>query len=228
MAATDVSDPVPLVGGAVGGESKSARKKKAKAEQEAIANGTPPPAVPDTPLGQEDSLTVDSNKADGESSTDHPYVKELHKQIRNITKKLAGTQKVDSVIAANPTSSLDELVAQRKINTDQKAAAQKKPQLQAQLVQLEEQITNYRKFDADFQTQLSKQKDDLTRQHTSALKKARDEWEVEGTTAGTAELRRNLLVFSQFLRCAAAKRNVEEEADTEESRAFEGALLLVY
>ena len=47
-------------------------------------------------------------------------------------------------------------------------------------------------------------------------------------TTGAAELQKQLLVFSQFLRAAAAKRSIEEEKDTYESRAFEGVLLLVY
>jgi len=35
-------------------------------------------------------------------------------------------------------------------------------------------------------------------------------------------------VFSQFLRTAAAKRNVEDNSDPAENEAFEGALLLAY
>lgn len=47
-------------------------------------------------------------------------------------------------------------------------------------------------------------------------------------TLDRESLRAKLLVFSQFLRSAAAKRLVETEMDSEESKAFEGALLLVY
>lgn len=219
MASPAVQNPAP-----VGSESKSARKKKAKAE--AAANGAAPvPAVPDAET--KDSSSLDA-KEEGEGHTDHPYVKELYKHIRNINKKITGMQKIDLIIADNPGVSLDDLVAQRKINADQKNAALKKPQLQAQLAQLEEQIQQYRKFDADYQSQMQKQKEDLTTQHEKELEKVKNDTRLEGVTNGAAELRKKLLIFSQFLRLAAAKRMVEEEADTAESKAFEGALLLVY
>ena len=60
------------------------------------------------------------------------------------------------------------------------------------------------------------------------LDQVKESMTLDGVTTSAAELRKKLLVLSQFLRCAAAKRTVEEEADTEERRAFEGALLLVY
>ena len=219
MATSAIQNPLPVTG-----ESKSARKKKAKAE--AAANGTSQaPAVPDATSKDNSSL---DGKVDPDNSTEHPYIKELAKHIRNINKKLSGMQKVDSIITENPDSSLDQLVAERKINADQKAAALKKPQLQEQLKQLEEQIQQYRKLDSEHQSQLQKQKDELTAQHQKELEKATEDLRMDGVSNGAAELRKKLLTFSQFLRCAAAKRTKEEEADTEESRAFEGALLLVY
>ena len=218
MATQAVHSPSPVNNG----EPKSSRKKKAK---EGGANGsTVTPAVPDT--SNKESSSHDPKGEDG--VYEHPYIKELAKHIRNTHKKLAGMQKTDAVIAENPDVSLDDLVAQRKINNDQKAAALKKPQLHQQLAGFEEQISQYRKFDAEYQTLLQKQKDDLTSQHQKELEKVKDELRVDGVTAGAAELKKNLLVFSQFLRAAAAKRTVEEESNTDESRAFEGALLLVY
>jgi TolA-binding protein len=210
-----------------GEQSKSARKKaKAKADAQAGsstgANGSAT-AVPQT-VSKDASAVAD---ADG-SSSENAYVKELQKQIRALNKKISGMQKTDAVIAENPGVSLDDLVAQRKLNQDQKAAALKKPGLQAQLLDLEERIEHYRKFDADYQTKLDKQKTDLTAAHQKETEKLRDELRLESVSASTAELRKKLLTFSQFLRAAAAKRTVEEDADSEESRAFEGALLLVY
>ncbi|KAK3706464.1 hypothetical protein LTR37_012674 [Vermiconidia calcicola] len=204
-------------------ESKSQRRKKGKAAEGAndSSNAT---AVPQA-AGKEDS-SLDAK--DGEGIHEHPYIKELAKQIRNTQKKLSGMQKTDAVIAENPNTSLDDLVAQRKINNDQKTAALKKPGLVQQLATLEEQIGQYRKFDADYQAQLLKQKEELTAQHQKELEEAQEGSKEDSRTAGEAELRKKLLIFSQFLRAAAAKRTVEEEADSEESRAFEGALLLVY
>ena len=59
-------------------------------------------------------------------------------------------QKVDSIIAENPGVSLDDLVASRKINNDQKAQALKKPVLQVQLAQLEEQSEPMARSEAAF------------------------------------------------------------------------------
>lgn len=213
-----------ITGSTTNGESKSARKKKEKAkaaEAASATNGTSP-AVP------RDASNETSVVPDADGSTEHPYVKELQKQIRNINKKLSGMQKTDSVIAENPGVSLDDLVAQRKLNNDQRSAALKKPGLQAQLADLEERIEHYRKFDSDYQTKFSKQRDDLSAAHAKELTSLREQLQGEAASATDSELRKKLLTFSQFLRAAAAKRTVEEEADSEESRAFEGALLLVY
>lgn len=223
-AAQSAKEAVGL-GSAASGESKSARKKKAKAAETAASNGTTTnsssAAVP-KPSSQENSVAAENT---GEQ---HEYIKELNKQIRNTNKKLQATQKVDSILQANPGVSLDDLVAQRKINQDQKEQAQKKPKLQAQLADLEERAEQYRAFDAKFQEQFAKQREDLTAEHERNTSKLREALTLEGTTNAEAELRKKLLVFSQFLRAAAAKRVVEEETDTEEGRAFEGALLLVY
>ncbi len=205
-------------------ESKSAKKKRAKTESG--ANGSVGlAAVPDVTSKEDSSLDA---KADGDGSYEHPYIKELNKQVRNTHKKLSGMQKVDAVIAENPNTSLDDLVAQRKINNDQKASALKKPQLQQQLAELDSQISQYRKFDADFQQQLSKQKEDLTAAHIKEVEKLREELSNEGKTVGLVELRSKLLTLSQFLRCAASKRLEPAEADSEAGYAFEGALLGVY
>jgi hypothetical protein len=218
MAAVAVEKPVS----ASAVESKTARKKKAKAEV-ASSNGTAPrPALP------ESASKDNSVAADGDASSEHPYLRELNKQIRNTNKKLSAMQKVDSILAENPGVSLDDLVAQRKINQDQKLQAQKKPHLQAQLADLEERAEHYRSFDAGYQKKFAKQREDLVSEHEQSLSKLREEMRLEAINIAQTELRKKLLTFSQFLRAAAAKRTIEEEADTDESRAFEGALLLVY
>ena len=75
---------------------------------------------------------------------------------------------------------------------------------------------------------MQKQRDELTAQYQKDLQKATEDLQLEGATSSAAGLRKKLLVFSQFLRCAAHKRGDEDVADTDEGRAFEGALLLVY
>lgn len=72
-------------------------------------------------------------------------------------------QKLDAIIAQHPSLSLDELVAQRKINADQKAQALKKPALQASLSQMEEQLVMLAKIEADHSAQLATERDRLDR-----------------------------------------------------------------
>lgn len=163
-----------------------------------------------------------------DGGSENPYIQSLVKNMRAINKKISSMAKTDAVIKENPTLSLDELVAQRKINQDQKASALKKPQLQAQLVALEEQVQQYKKFDGEFRAQLQKQKEDLTSTHGAELEKIKQEAQTEALAEREAELKKKLLIFSQFLRAAAARRNAEEDSEADENRAFEGTLLLLY
>jgi hypothetical protein len=205
-------------------ESKSAKKKRSKAA--AGTNGSVSLPTPSEVDSKEDSGL--DTKADENGTYEHPYIKELTKHIRNTHKKLTGMQKVDAIIAENPNTSLDDLVAQRKINADQKASVLKKPQLQQQLAGYEEQINQYRKFDSEYQTQLAKQKEDLTSQHEKEIESLKAELQADGKATGEGDLRGGLLVLTQFLRLAAHKRNSPENADSDEARAFEGVLLGVY
>ncbi|EMC96326.1 hypothetical protein BAUCODRAFT_33661 [Baudoinia panamericana UAMH 10762] len=225
MSDSAIENPLPLT---APGESKSARKKKAKAETGATTNGTTnhvqSPAVPDTNVKEASDPAGDLTNG----SYEHPHIRELQKQIRNTNKRLAGLQKTDTVISENPGVSLDELVAQKKINADQKAAAGKKPQLQAQVQSLEEQVKVFRQLDSDYQSRMQKMKLELTSTHEKELEKAKEEARVQALQSSAGELRQKVLTFTQFLRTAAAKRNSEEEAVSDENMAFEGALLLVY
>lgn len=137
------------------------------------------------------------------------------------------TQKVDSIIAENPNQTLDELLAARKINPDQKAQAQKKPALQASLTQLEEQVAQYKQFDEDYQKRLATEKAALEGSHKQELEKVKEAAASAAKAESAKEAKDNLLVLSKFLRAAAAKRQGGDETSPE-NRAFEGALLLVY
>lgn len=134
---------------------------------------------------------------------------------------------MDSIIADNPGTSLDDLLTSRKINPDQKAQAQKKPSLQASLAQLEEQISQYKQFDEDYQKRLSLEKTALETSHKDELQKVKDAAVAEAVAQGKKDAKDNLLILSRFLRAAAAKRQGGDETSAE-NRAFEGALLLVY
>jgi ribosomal protein L16 Arg81 hydroxylase len=136
-------------------------------------------------------------------------------------------QRVDAIIADNPGVSLDDLVASKKINADQKASALKKPQLQAQLRQLEEQVAQYKKFDQEYQEKIAQEKQILQQSHTEEMEKLRETLKAEAVLEAQKTFRENFLTLSRFLRAAAARRQMEED-DSDLSKAFEGALLLVY
>jgi hypothetical protein len=117
----------------------------------------------------------------------------------------------------------------RKINTDQKAQAQKKPGLQQQLSQLEEQLSNYKKIDEEYERQHAKEKETLQSQHAQELEKLKADVIAEQKELQVKEFREGLLELSRFLSAAARRRGLGDEvADTEEGKAFEGALSLVY
>ena len=136
-------------------------------------------------------------------------------------------QKVDAIIAESPNQSLDELVATRKINADQKAQALKKPALQTQLAQLEEQINHYRKLDQDYQSRMAKERQDLERAHAEEISRLKSSIQAEAHQQTPDTFKEQLLTLSRFLRAAAARRQRDDDS-SEESKAFEGALLLVY
>ncbi|CBX90467.1 hypothetical protein IAQ61_001970 [Plenodomus lingam] len=206
----------------VTGESKSARKKKGKSEAGA--------AVPAAPEKTTSEAGAGGSQAPGHANgteSDNSYIRELQKNIRNINKKLNATQKVDSILAANPGVSLDDLVASRKINNDQKAQAEKKPGLQAQLAQLEEQYGHYKKYGEELEAKHSREKELLSKQHASELEALRDTIKAEAALEQQKVVKDKLLAFSRFLRAAAARR-ARQEDESELSKGFEGALLQVY
>jgi len=136
--------------------------------------------------------------------------------------------KVDTIILEHPNLSLEELVATKKINADQKAQAMKKPGLQTQLNQLEQQIVQYKKVESELISRFTSEKEEQSRKHDAHTKEQVSKAEHRAVKKHERELRKKFRTISQFLNVAAAKRNVEEEAESEESKAFEGVLLLLY
>jgi hypothetical protein len=149
------------------------------------------------------------------------------RQIRNVNKKLSSSAKADAVLAENPGKSLDELVASKKLNNDQKAQIEKKPGLKAQLAQLEEQVTNYRAFAQEADERFAHEKAAMIEAHEAEVKQLKEEAATSATAAQGKDLDDALKVIVHFLHAAASKRQ-SEDTDSDEARAFEGALLLVY
>ncbi|KAH0555892.1 hypothetical protein GP486_006163 [Trichoglossum hirsutum] len=200
-------------------DSNRAKKKKTKVDVSGKAPSVSPGATPTV------EAASGSTPVNGTAGKDYesPYVKELLKAIRNANKKINATAKVDSILADNPGKSLDELIATRKINADQKAQVLKKPSLQASLAQLEEQLAQYKKFDEEYQARIASEKAALETLHKEDLEKAKEEARAQAKK----EEKESLLLLTKFLRLAAAKRQTGDE-DSEESKAFEGVLLQVY
>lgn len=134
---------------------------------------------------------------------------------------------MDNIIAEHPGKSLDQLVAEKKINNDQKAQALKKPALQAQIAQIEEQITQYKQFVAHYEERLVGQKTSLEAAHKAEVDSARASALAELQESQRTAVRQQLLTLSQFLRAAASFRRAGD-AESVESQAFEGVLLQVY
>lgn len=129
--------------------------------------------------------------------------------------------------------SLDELVAAKKINADQKAQIQKKPALQAQLTQLEEQVQIYKKLEEEFKARLEVEKAEFEKAFMDRANKELEEKvaaaKKEAYASAEQEQRNALLLLSQFLRLAAIRRGDEEaDASLDENKALEGVLSSVY
>jgi hypothetical protein len=138
------------------------------------------------------------------------------------------TAKIDNLIAEHSSQSLDELVSLKIINPDQKAAHLKKPALQAQLFQLEEQLAQHQKIDREHKVHLAEQEKALTEKFEKEKADVVAELNEKAEADAKSSLRGNLLVLSQFLRLAAARRAEDPEGTSDESMALEGVLLHIY
>ncbi|KAF2443698.1 hypothetical protein P171DRAFT_390083 [Karstenula rhodostoma CBS 690.94] len=220
MGADVVANPPP----SASGESKSSRKKRAKAE---TASATPTLPTADKTTSEFGTNNSDAaGKANG--GDDNLYIRELQKNVRNVNKKLNAMSKVTEIVAANPDVSLDELVSTRKINADQRAQYQKRPALQSQLAQFEEQLATYKKFEEELQSKAAQEKDILQKGHSEELEKLRDTLKEEAALEVKKTFREQFLTLSRFLRAAAARRQLPEDDSNDLTKAFEGALLQVY
>lgn len=116
---------------------------------------------------------------------------------------------------------------EQKINTDQKAQALKKPTLQAQVAQIEEQLGHYKQFAAQYEERLANQKAALEKAHQEELEAVRGNVIADATESTAKALREQLLTLSRFL-CAAAQLRHAGDAESVESLAFEGVLFKLY
>ncbi|KAI3327732.1 hypothetical protein HD806DRAFT_332780 [Xylariaceae sp. AK1471] len=217
MPSSAVQNPAPA-------ESKSAKKKKAKAER------TESPAPSASPAPEKATSVSGADASD--DSFESPYIRELQKNIRNVNKKITNASKTDPIVDQHKGKTLEELVEAKIINPDQRAQRLKKPQLEAQLAQYEEQLAQYKKVDEDYRTRSAADKDTLEKTLAEKFEKEKADAISELTEKAEADAKKalhdNLLVLSQFLRLAAARRSEEADASLDENMALEGVLLNVY
>ncbi|KFH42366.1 hypothetical protein ACRE_069170 [Hapsidospora chrysogenum ATCC 11550] len=192
-------------------QSKSAKKKAAKAIERT-----------DSPAPSTTSGAAQNGGEDG--SYESPYIKELQKNIRNVNKKITNASKTDSLLAQHPGKSLDQLVQERILNADQKAQILKKPALEAQRSQFEEQLAQYLKVDEQYKTRAAADKAEWEK----ALEKAKADAAAEAKGTFDKALHGNLLLLSQFLRLAAYRREEAADPESDESQAIEGVLMAIY
>lgn len=140
------------------------------------------------------------------------------------TPSQTNASKTDSLLSQHSGKSVDELVAAKIINQDQKAQILKKPALKAQLAQLEEQLTQYQKVNEQYRTQAVADK--------AEWEKSLDKIKADAVTEAQAGFKKtthdHLLVLSQFLRLAAYRREEAKDPESDESQAIEGVLLAIY
>ncbi|KAF7550400.1 hypothetical protein G7Z17_g5755 [Cylindrodendrum hubeiense] len=189
--------------------SKSSKKKAPRAL-----------ARTESPAPSFTSTSADKTGDDSES----PYIRELQKNIRNVNKKITNASKTDSLLSQHAGKSLEELVDSKIINTDQKAQILKKPALQAQLAQYEEQLVQYQKVDEQYRARAVAEKAELEK----SLEKVKADAISEAAETSQKALKDNLLVLSQFLRLAAYRREEAKDPESDESQAIEGVLLAIY
>lgn len=147
-------------------------------------------------------------------------------QLHPLTVHQTNTQKVDSIIAANPGKSLVQLLNEKLINPDQKQQAENKPSVEAQIKSTTERLSHYKAFEDELHKRYTAEKDVTAKSHSEALEKVKEEAYSKAKSEAKEETRTHLLSLSRFLRAAAASRQSEDKVP--EEGAFEGALLLVY
>lgn len=99
--------------------------------------------------------------------------------------------------------------------------------MQAQIVQFEEQLNTFKSFAQELEAKAAKDKATLIEAHEGELAAAKNQAAQGAGESESKAVENSLRVVSHFLHAAASKRQ-SEDADTDEGRAFEGALLLVY
>ncbi|KAK5949800.1 hypothetical protein OHC33_009189 [Knufia fluminis] len=197
-------------------DSKSAKKRKAKTN---FANA--PPAE----TSNEGQVKVNGTSTEDDGGS--PYLKELQKQIRNVTKKLTAISKTKTTIAETGEADLDTLVRTKKILPEQRSQIEREPQLQQQLKDYETRQKVFLEFSQDLEARYEKEKDALKEAHEAEIEKLKEEGTQTSTKDSETKVREALQITCQFLHAAAFQRQ-KEDVDQVESDAYEAVLFHLY
>lgn len=97
---------------------------------------------------------------------------------------------------------------------------------------MEEQLAQYKKVEEDYRSRAAAEKATITKTLTDQYEKEKadaiNEIKAQAEAEAVTVQHDSLLVLSQFLRLAAARRSEEFDQAADENRAIEGVLLSVY
>lgn len=144
----------------------------------------------------------------------------------------SNASKTQSVILENKDQSIQQLLAAKIINADQKRQVDNKPALEAELSRTEEQLSQVLKLDEEWRAKVASAKTETEKALTDKYEQEKADAIAEVKSKADAEVKQALedgfLVLSQFLRLAANNRVEAEDSQEDANRAIEGILLSVY
>lgn len=140
--------------------------------------------------------------------------------------------KTQSIILENKNKSIEQLLAAKIINADQKRQVDNKPALEAELARTEEQLAQVLKLDEDWRSTVASIKADTEKRLSDKYEQEKADVIAEVKSKAEADAKQTLedgfLVLSQFLRLAANRRQEAENSVEDADLAIEGILLSVY
>lgn len=140
--------------------------------------------------------------------------------------------KTQALIDENKDKTIDQLLAAKIINADQKRQVDNKPALEAELARNEEQLAQVQKIDDEWRAKFNSAQAEIEKKLSDKYEKEKAEAVAEAKSNAEAAAQKTLeagfLVLSQFLRLAAHRRGEAPESDADEDMALEGVLLSVY
>lgn len=119
------------------------------------------------------------------------------------------------------------MVAQKKINTDQKAQIVKKSALEDQRAQIENQVKIIEDVQQDLEAKHAQEKQSLVKDHEAEIEKIKAEASEASDKAAATKVREALHITCKFLHAAAFQRQ-RDDVDELESKAYEAVLFHLY